>query len=60
MDLFTNCVWKQTHNPQGSVIHKFTAQLQTCEQPRPGRRKISPFLVGGGHFNFAGGEDILT
>ena len=51
MDLFTNCACKQTHNPQGLVIHKVTAELQTCEQPRPRRRKISPFLLEG---------DILT
>ena len=53
MDLFTNCVCKQPHNPQGLAIHKFTAELQTCEQPRPRRRKILSFLLEGGHFNLA-------
>ena len=48
MDMFTNFVCKQTHNPQGSAIHKFTAQLQTCEQSRPGRRKLHLFFEGGG------------
>ena len=53
MDMFTNFVCKQTHNPQGSAIHKFTAGCELANNLALEEENNPFFLLVGGHFNFA-------